>query len=116
MLIGIDNVLMLSYEEMKKDLITAINTVCSFLGEQLSEETITKIAEQTTFEKMKLNPAANNSWMDDYRKNKSTPFMRKGMVGDWRNYFTDEQSTRMDLEIAKYFSGTGLVFDFGAET
>lgn len=111
--VDVENVLILCYEEMKKDPVTAIKSVSLFLGYQLSLDILTNIATQTEFSKMKLNPAANNSWMDDYRKKNSCPFMRKGVVGDWRNYFSQEQSMRIDQEIEKYFNETELVFDFG---
>ena len=54
--------------------------------------------------------------MDKYRQDgRNTSFMRKGSVGDWRNHFTDEQSARMDTEITRKLSGSGLQFDFGEE-
>ena len=60
---------------------------------------------------MKKNPAANEEYQDKYRRDNSSPFMRKGVVGDWR--ITAEQSARMDEECAKRFSGSGLEFDYG---
>ena len=41
----------------------------------------------------------------------TTPFMRE--VGDWKNYFTPEQSEEMDKIYQERLVGTGLVFDFG---
>jgi hypothetical protein len=38
--------------------------------------------------------------------------MRKGVVGDWSNYFSDEESAQFDTLYAKKMEGTGLVFDF----
>ena len=98
---------------MKKDLPQAVKTIADFLGYHLSPKTISKIAEQATFETMKKNPAANEEYQDKYRRENSSPFMRKGVVGDWRNLFTAEQSARMDEECAKRFSGSGLEFDYG---
>ena len=81
---------------MKRDPYTAISNVGSFLGFQLSEHAIQKIVEQTSFEKMKLNHTANKSWMDEYRKSGAPLFMHKGVIGDWKNYFSNEQSIRID--------------------
>ena len=113
LLIDDDNVLVLSYEQMKKDPYTAVSTVSSFLGYKLTDEIIQIIVEQTTFDKMKTNPAANFSWSDEYRSAGSVPFMRKGVIGDWKNHFSAEQSAKIDELVSQYFSGTDLKFDFG---
>ena len=91
--------MVLSYEQMKKDPYTAVSTVSSFLGYKLTDEIIQTIVEQTTFDKMKTNPAANFSWSDEYRKAGSAPFMRKGVIGDWKNYLSTEQSARTGITI-----------------
>ena len=98
---------------MKRDPYTVISNVGSFLGFQLSEHANQKIVEQTSFEKMKLNQTANKSWMDEYRKSGAPPFMRKGVIGDWKNYFSQEQSIKMDKLVAENMIETGLVYDFG---
>ena len=100
---------------MKRDLLGAIVKIADFLECSLSPDTISSIAVQTTFNVMRDNSAANMSWMDKYRKRGRSSFMRKGSVGDWRNQFTDEQSERLDVEISRRFSGTGLEFVFGLE-
>lgn len=35
-------------------------------------------------------------------------FFRKGVVGDWTNYFSDEQLARLDARVMEKFGGTGL--------
>ena len=37
--------------------------------------------------------------------------LRKGVVGDWKNYFTPEQSERFDKELLAKLDGTGLEFE-----
>ena len=81
------------------------------MGYDLTPSEISSIVEQTTFDAMKANPAANVSWVKAFpNKGVTTEFMRKGQVGDWRNYFTDEQSARVDEEVKKKLDGTGLEF------
>ena len=110
-----DNILILSFEQMKKDPKATVNTIADYLGYRLSEDIIQKIVEQTKFDAMKLNPTANNGWMAEYHTEGATPFMRKGVVGDWRNYFTDEQSVKLDALICEKLEGTDLVFDYGEQ-
>jgi hypothetical protein len=43
-------------------------------------------------------------------KEDSTPFLRKGIIGDWRNHFTNEQSLRLNEEYMKRMDGSGLEF------
>ena len=113
--IDADNILILSFEQMKKDPKATVKTLADYLGYQLSEDVVQKIAEQTKFDNMKLNPTANNGWMEEYHTEGATPFMRKGVVGDWRNFFTDEQSTKLDALIREKLNGTDLVFDYGEQ-
>ncbi len=39
--------------------------------------------------------------------------MRKGIIGDWRNVFSPEQSAMMDAVVEEKMKGSGLVFDYG---
>ena len=99
---------------MKRDPQAAVKILANFLGQQLSQDIVLKTVEQTKFDNMKQNHTANNEWMKEYHTDQeATPFMRKGAVGDWRNYFTDEQSAKLDTLIGEKLNGTDLVFDFG---
>ena len=100
------NILFLSYEQMKRDLHSAVASIATFLGFSFSQDIIEKIAEQSSFLSMKNNPAAN--WSTEPQN-----LMRKGVIGDWKNMFTKEQSARVDTIVAEKFKGTGLVFDYG---
>ena len=109
------NILILMYENMKRDPHAAVRSVASFLGHNLSDEVIESIVDQTSFDKMKHNPAANMSWLDQFlpKRENPIPFMRKGKTGGWRSELTDEQSAKIDTLVAETFAGTGLVFDYG---
>ncbi|CAL1268771.1 unnamed protein product [Larinioides sclopetarius] len=51
-------------------------------------------------------------WIPDdilKRNKKPTSLIRKGIIGDWRNYFSPTQSTRMDQKLKEKFAGTGLL-------
>ena len=52
------NVLFLKYEDMKRDLPGAVSQIASFIGANLSNDVITKIADLTSFDKMKNDTTA----------------------------------------------------------
>ena len=95
---------------MKENLRAAVETIAKFIGQDLTPSEVSSVVEQTTFEAMKANPAASKNWLEPLFHDRSATFLRKGVVGDWRNYFTEEQSARMDEEVEKTLDGTGLEF------
>ncbi|XP_067840816.1 amine sulfotransferase-like [Heptranchias perlo] len=88
------NILFVTYEEMKKDLRASIQKMCDFLGKELDDEKLDSVVEQCTFKTMKMNPMANYEKVDN--KNPKGAFLRKGIVGDWKNHFTVAQSEMFD--------------------
>ena len=57
---------------------------------------------------MKKEDHVNYTWMTEFKGD----FIRKGQVGDWKNYFTEEQNKRFDSLYAKKIAGSGLEFEF----
>ena len=108
-----ENVLLLTFEDMKKDLPTAVARIAKFIECDVTDEVIAKVAAKTSFDVMKNDDTANYSWVPPEFVKPGTTFMRKGEVGDWRNYFTPEQSAEMDKICRERLNGSGLEFDFG---
>ena len=105
------NVLFLKYEDMKKDLAGTIKSIATFLGYEISLDTVQKITEMSTFESMKAQSSFN--FPGKYTLHPiGAPLLRKGHVGDWKTFFTQEQSDYFDAEYAKRMKDTGLQFDF----
>ncbi|PFX13018.1 Sulfotransferase family cytosolic 1B member 1, partial [Stylophora pistillata] len=102
------NVLFLKYEDLIKDLHSNVCLIAKFLGKKLSEDTIKKISGQCSFNGMKKN--MSNYWQE--RTAQGPKLLRKGKIGDWKNYFTQEQNERFENEVMKKLIGTGLKFDF----
>ena len=107
-----DNVLFLKYEDMKKDLPTAVASIAKFMGQDISQDLVDEIAHRSTFANMKKDSSADCKWVDKSRRPKEAGFLRKGEVGDWKNYFTPEQEARLDAVYKMRMKGTGLDFDF----
>ena len=81
--------------------------IAEFLNRPLSDELINRIAKQCTFKGMTKNEAGYKLPGED-----SSGLLRKGVVGDWKNYFTPEQDERFEKEVLGKLKGSGLEFDF----
>ena len=98
------NVLFLKYEDLKKDLPKYVKIIADFLGYDLEQDVILKIASMCTFEEMKTNTAMGAN---------SQSFIRKGKVGDWKGQLSEEESAIIDRRYAEAVKDTGLEFEFG---
>ncbi|XP_041478094.1 sulfotransferase 1C2-like [Lytechinus variegatus] len=110
-------VLFIKFEEMKKDLKVAVKQISEFMGKSFSNETIEGIVESSTFDAMKKNKNSNPDSLPQLQANESQKktFLRKGVVGDWMNFFSDEQSARFDAVYKEKMAGSGLDFVFQQE-
>ncbi|XP_078581052.1 amine sulfotransferase-like [Branchiostoma floridae x Branchiostoma japonicum] len=110
------NVLFLRYEDLQKNTRKQVEKVAEFLQWPVTPEVINKVVEQSTFQKMATNPATNKVAGKDVRAGvfditKGT-FFRKGVVGDWKSHFSDEQSQWFDTFYQEKLGPTGIQFDF----
>ena len=105
------NSLVLIYEEMKEDLRSHVVKIASFLGRKLSDKVIDYITEKTTFQNMANDPKYNREDVPIFDKSKSK-FLRKGTVGDWVGYMSDEQSAYVDAKYKELFVPAGLLLKF----
>lgn len=82
------------------------------MGKRVTDEQIAELSEHLNFSKMAANPAVN---LEHILPRKDVPqddkFIRKGKVGDWRNYMSEELSERFDEWTEKHLRGSGLDFD-----
>ena len=88
-------------------LILYLHQVAKFLDVNLTDAQVSQIVKMTSFEQMKTNPKANLSQVKIFKTDIS-PFFRKGEVGDWRNYFSEEQNRIFEDIYKSKMSGTGL--------
>ncbi|CAN0303770.1 unnamed protein product [Lampetra fluviatilis] len=95
------NILTSTYEELKADLPGELQKMSTFLGLGLSGEQISTVAVNGTFSAMKAKAEADNLKFGKV-------VFRKGEVGDWKNYFSEEQSAELDASYAESLAGTSL--------
>jgi len=98
---SLPNVLFITYEEMKEDLVSVIKKMTKFLEVEVSEEDISRLSTHLSFDSMKKNPALNKQkyatslnevYKERYGKEEApqVEFMRKGIVGNWKEYLSQD--------------------------
>ncbi|XP_016851650.2 sulfotransferase 1C4 [Anolis carolinensis] len=103
-------ILYLFYEDIKEDPAREIQKIAQFLGIDLSASVLNRIVQHTKFENMKTNPLVNYSDLPSLFDLTVSPFMRKGIVGDWKEHFTVAESERLDNICARQLACNGLTF------
>ncbi|XP_022245995.1 sulfotransferase family cytosolic 1B member 1-like isoform X2 [Limulus polyphemus] len=105
-----EKVLFISYEELKMDLERMIERIANFLDRPLHPEAIKNIAHHCSFDQMKNNNMVNREQLPvtDFFNMSHTKFMRKGIIGDWKNYFTPEQNETFEKVCKEKMAGSGL--------
>ncbi|KAJ2941483.1 hypothetical protein O0L34_g14530 [Tuta absoluta] len=111
------NVLFIKFEEMKRDLPGVIRKTATFLGKTLTDPQVEKLCDHLSFQNMKSNRAVNldaileKSFGKSYLEQTKLRFIRKGEIGDWKNYMSDDLSRRFDQWAEQHMKGTGLCFE-----
>ncbi|KAM3592454.1 uncharacterized protein V6R79_019176 [Siganus canaliculatus] len=105
------NILYIFYEDMKENPRREVERIAKYLDLNVSDEVLTRIVELTSFKNMKDNPMANYSTIpSDVLDHSISPFMRKGVVGDWTNHFTPEQAKMFDEDYEKQMKAANIPF------
>lgn len=105
-----ENLLFLTYEDMKRDQLSAIRKTAAFLDKDISDQQAEELSKHLEFSAMAANPAINLECLLTPTKDPNMKFIRKGNVGDWKNYMDDNLSHKFDEWIEKNSKDTGLVF------
>ncbi|KAG8369022.1 hypothetical protein BUALT_Bualt15G0107000 [Buddleja alternifolia] len=109
-----DRVLFLKYEDLKKDSLSEIKKIATFVGLPFSKEEekaglIGEISELCSFGKLK-DLEVNKTGIH-YGSFLNNSLYRKGEIGDWVNYLTPEMAQRMKKLVEAKLNGSGLVLD-----
>ncbi|MBN3320712.1 ST1S1 sulfotransferase, partial [Atractosteus spatula] len=101
--------LYLFYEDLKEDLPRELDRLCAFLGVPLSERDRQSVLGAVGFETMRSQSQKFFS-ISGLMDQSISPFMRKGMVGDWKNHFTVAQSEAFDEDYRRKMKDSTLSF------
>ncbi|NWI22044.1 ST1D1 Sulfotransferase, partial [Crypturellus soui] len=103
--------LYLFYEDMKQEPQREVRKIARFLGKKVPESMVEKIVHHTSFQEMKKNPAANYETLPDWVMDHSlSPFLRKGIAGDWKNHFTVAQNECFNKHYKEQMKDSDLCF------
>ncbi|XP_067947015.1 3-beta-hydroxysteroid sulfotransferase-like [Watersipora subatra] len=102
------NVLFLTYEQLSKNPQKMIEIIGEFLEKSLSPEQVNALMKYCSFDQMQSNPASNYSWLRESGFTQGGPFLRKGVVGDWREHFNSEMIASLDTQVNIHLSDSSL--------
>ncbi|KAK0149450.1 Sulfotransferase family cytosolic 2B member 1 [Merluccius polli] len=106
-----DRILFTTYQEMVQNLQGTLGEFSTFLGTNLSQKTLCGIAEHCCFKNMSSNCMSNYSLVPkEYMDPSMSPFLRKGIVGDWKNHFSPEEDLRFSACISEEMKGESFSF------
>ena len=97
---------------MKQDHKGHVIKLASFLGYKLSDKQVDLVVEKSSFNAMatKDKESSKDSESKGWRADRSA-FVRKGIIGDWVNHYSEEQSNYIDEMSKKYLEPLGITFD-----
>lgn len=89
------NVLIIKYEDMKSDLKSIVVKVANFLNKTVPDSEMEKLLNHLSFRSMRQNPTTN------FVSSNQGEFMRKGIVGDYKNHMSPELDKKFDKWMEK---------------
>ncbi|XP_026505479.1 sulfotransferase 6B1-like [Terrapene carolina triunguis] len=96
-----ENVMAITYEELKENLMLGLKNIADFFGFSLNEEEIQTVAEKSSFKAMKEKSSKTHGTFGKI-------LFRKGIIGDWKNHFSEAQNKEMDRKFEECLAGTKL--------
>lgn len=93
------------FEDMKKDIRKEVLDTCSFISHPLTPEKLEELLVHISFDSIKKNMAVNPPRSETMRGD----FIRKGVVGDHKNFFSEERERKWNNWIKEKLENTTLV-------
>ncbi|XP_062983247.1 LOW QUALITY PROTEIN: sulfotransferase 6B1-like [Elgaria multicarinata webbii] len=96
-----ENVFILTYEELKEDLLAGVKRIAEFFGFAATAEQIKSIASRAAFQAVRARSQETHGVAGPL-------LFRKGVVGDWKSLFDEAQSQAMEAKFEECLAGTKL--------
>ncbi|XP_074348175.1 cytosolic sulfotransferase 13-like [Apium graveolens] len=106
-----NKVMFMRYEEMTDEPHVQLRRLAHFIGKPFSQEEensglLDQIIKLCSFDSMSKLEVNNSGKLIGKIRNDS--FFRSGVVGDWKNYLTEEMASKLDRITEEKFCGSGL--------
>lgn len=108
------NFMFLKYEDVKADARGTMRKIAKFMDKTLTERDYDALCDFLSVEKLRENKCFNFEQIierKNYEQN-GTRFVRKGIVGDWKNHMSDTMAAKFDKWIEESTRGTDLTFSY----
>lgn len=104
----------LKYEDVKMDARGTMRKIAKFMNKSLAERDYDALCDYLSLEKLRENKGFNFELIVERKKydQNGTRFVRKGIVGDWKNHMSEELSAKFDKWFEESTRGTGLKFSY----
>ncbi len=102
------NLLKVTYEETKTNVRLVLDRIVDFVGIPVDDDRLEKVIAETDFDAMRNNDLRFQINHPDPTDERGTHFMRKGIVGDWRNEMSAEDSALLDAEVVAPLEAQGV--------
>ncbi|KAB8264719.1 P-loop containing nucleoside triphosphate hydrolase protein [Aspergillus pseudonomiae] len=102
-----DNILFLTYEDLKRDPEAEVCKIAAFLGVEMTPERLDSIKGKISFSAMK---ASGFTDLGEIKELSHGEHFRRGKSGSWKDQFTVAQSEAFDLLFEKKMGSSGLSF------
>ncbi|NXE11627.1 ST6B1 Sulfotransferase, partial [Lophotis ruficrista] len=96
-----ENTMIIIYEDLKENLTDSVKQIAEFFGFSPMAEQIQSIADRAAFQAMRDKSQETHGAV-------GSNLFRKGVVGDWKNLFTEAQNQEMDAKFKVCLEGTKL--------
>ncbi|KAL5733412.1 hypothetical protein ACOSQ2_033104 [Xanthoceras sorbifolium] len=105
-----EKILFLKYEELKKDPKGQVKKLSSFIGRPLNDVEVEQVLWKSSLDRLK-DLEVNKTGVVSHYKIPKNIYFRLGVVGDWKNYFTEEMERNLDEITRAKLEGSGFTFD-----
>lgn len=104
------NIIFITYKEMKEDLTKVIKRVAKFLDKNLTDQEVSKLTKHLSFEEMKKNRSVNYENLKELLQNSSHDecFIRSGKVGGYKTIMSQEVIKQFEIWTKDNLNGSDL--------
>ncbi len=109
------NLHFMTYEGLHRNFDAELDGLMDFMGERISESKRDLLKEKVKIDSFRQNNYVNKAREIEHDPKGEKTFIRKGVVGDWKNHFDQETNEEWDKWIEAATKDTGFKMTFELE-